>query len=58
MASKEQIKAAILGAAGNPSSGAVFEIVDEMVQAIMALENKKASTPDINVRIVESKETR
>jgi hypothetical protein len=58
MATKEQIKAALLGAAGNPSSGAIVEIVDEMVQAIMALESKKASTPDVNVRIVESKETR
>lgn len=58
MATKEQIKAALLGAAGNPSSGAIVDIVDEMVQAIMALDNKKASTPDVSVRIVESKETR
>lgn len=58
MATKDEIKAALLKAAGNPSSGAIVDLVDEMAQAVIALDGKKASALTKDVRVVESKETR
>jgi hypothetical protein len=57
MATKEEIKAAILNAAGNPSVGVVAEMADQFAEAVVALEQKN-STPAKEVRVVESKEIR
>jgi len=54
MASKEQIKQAILEAAGNPDTGVVKENVDAWAEAVWALDNKS----DKEIRIIEAKETR
>lgn len=58
MATKDEIKAALLKVAGNPSSGAIADLADEMAQAVAALDGKKASATQTDVRVVESKETR
>jgi len=42
MASKEEIKAAILKVAGNPVSGVVVEHADAWAEAIANLDNAKA----------------
>jgi hypothetical protein len=57
---KDQIKQAILKTAGNPSSGAIKELVDEMADAILLIDEpeKKSYNPVTETRIVESKETR
>lgn len=39
MATREQIKAAILKAAGNPESGALLEVIDVMVDEVHAIDN-------------------
>lgn len=38
MATKDQIKAAILKVAGNPESGVVFQLADEMAEAVVGLD--------------------
>ncbi len=38
MASKEQIKAAILKVAGNPETGPVFQLADAMAEAVVGLD--------------------
>jgi hypothetical protein len=53
MASKEQIKEAILKVAGDPGVGVIFELADEMADAIVAIDQ-----PVIERRIVKPKETR
>ena len=58
MATKEEIKAALLKVAGNPSTGAIADLADEMAQAVALLDGKKASATQTDVRVVESKETR
>lgn len=55
MATKEQIKKAILNASGNPESGVVVENVDTWAQAIWELDNEVKPK---EVRVVEAKETR
>lgn len=57
MATKEEIKAAILNVAGNPSVGVIAEMADQFADAVAALEEKN-STPAKEVRVVESKEIR
>lgn len=57
MATKDEIKAAILSVAGNPSSGIIHDLAEEMALAVDALD-KKANAPAKEVRIVETKETR
>lgn len=53
MASKDEIKKAILKVAGNPATGPIAELADAFAEAIEALDK-----PAREVRIVESKETR
>ena len=53
MATKEQIVAAILETAGNPSAGAVKDLAEAFADAIIAID-----TPAKEVRVVETKETR
>jgi hypothetical protein len=57
MATKQEIKAAILNAAGNPQSGIIADMADEFAEAVLGLE-EKSSTPAKEVRVVEPKEIR
>lgn len=57
MATKQEIKAAILKAAGNPDSGIIADMADEFAEAVLGLE-EKSSTPAKEVRVVEPKEIR
>lgn len=58
MASKEDIKRAILKAAGNPSVGVIAEIADDLAKAVWELDNTNSYNPAKEARVVESKETR
>jgi hypothetical protein len=58
MATKDEIKQAILKAAGNPSAGALAEIADELAKAVWELDNKNSVNPAKEVRVVDTKETR
>lgn len=53
MATEEQIKKAILKVAGDPESGAIKDLADELARAIVELD-----TPAKETRVVTSKETR
>jgi hypothetical protein len=57
MATKEQIKDAILKAAGNPETGVIADMADQFAEAVLGLE-EKSSAPAKEVRVVESKEIR
>jgi hypothetical protein len=57
MATKEQIKAALLKAAGNPETGVIADMADQLAEAVAGLE-EKSSTPAKEVRVVEPKEIR
>tara|TARA_R110000822_G_scaffold74506_2_gene178967 strand:+ start:1964 stop:2155 length:192 start_codon:yes stop_codon:yes gene_type:complete len=63
MASKAEIKKAILNATGNPESGPVFKIIDSIVDAIVGLEQvepeKKAEErPAKETRVIKAAEVR
>lgn len=61
MATKEQIKKAILEVAGNPVSGVVAELAEAFAEAVYALDNPvqlKAAVPSAEKRVVEPQETR
>ena len=58
MATKEQIKQAILEAAGNPSAGAIADIADDLAKAVWQLDNKNSVNPAKEARVVDTKETR
>ena len=58
MATKDEIKAALLKAAGNPSAGIIKDLADDFAQAVWELDNTNSINPDKEVRIVDSKETR
>ena len=45
MASKDDIKKAILKVAGNPVSGAIASLADDMAEAVFVLDNSSAETP-------------
>ncbi len=55
MATKEQIKEAILKASGNPEYGIVTDYVDAWAQAVWELDNEVKPK---EVRVIEAKETR
>jgi hypothetical protein len=55
MATKEQIKKAILDASGNPDTGIVRDNVDAWAEAVWLLDNPKSEK---EIRVIESKETR
>lgn len=57
MASKDQIKAAILKVAGNPTSGNIRDLAEDMADAIVALDNPPAQ-PTKEKRVVNSTEIR
>jgi hypothetical protein len=54
VASKEEIKKAILDATNNPIIGVIVETVDDVVEAVYNLDNP----PVIEVRVVVPEETR
>jgi hypothetical protein len=58
MATKDEIKAAILKTAGNPSAGVIKDLADDFAKAIWELDNTNSINPAKEVRIVDSKETR
>ena len=58
MATKDEIKNAILEAAGNPSAGAIAEIADDLAKAVWQLDNKNSVNPAKEARVVDTKETR
>ena len=58
MATKDEIKAAILKTAGNPSAGVIKDLADDFAQAVWELDNTNSINPAKEVRIVDSKETR
>jgi hypothetical protein len=58
MASKDEIKKAILKAAGNPSVGIVADIADDLAKAVWELDNTNSYNPAKEARVVDSKETR
>jgi hypothetical protein len=58
MATKDEIKAAILKTAGNPSAGVIKDLADELAKAVWELDNTNSVNPAKEVRIVDSKETR
>jgi hypothetical protein len=57
---KAKIKSTILQVAGNPTSGVIAELADELAQAIMDIERPEVKNfnPVQETRIVEVKETR
>ena len=57
MATKQEIKDAILKSAGYPSVGIIAEMADQFAEAVLGLE-EKSSAPAKEVRVVESKEIR
>jgi len=58
MATKDEIKAAILKTAGNPSAGVIKDLADDFAKAVWELDNTNSVNPAKEVRIVDSKETR
>jgi hypothetical protein len=58
MASKDEIKKAILNAAGNPSVGVIADIADDLAKAVWELDNTNSYNPAKEARVVDIKETR
>ena len=58
MASQNDIKNAILKAAGNPSAGVIAEMADDLAKAVWELDNTNSYNPAKEARVVDSKETR
>lgn len=58
MATKEQIKKAILDVAGNPESGVVADFAEAWADAIVEIDSPRAVTPAKEVRVVNAAETR
>jgi len=58
MATKAEIKEAILNASGNPESGVVFKNVDAWAEAIVALDAPTKSTKKVEEKSEPIKETR
>jgi len=57
---KAKVKSTILQVAGNPTSGVIAELADELAQAIIDIEKPEVKNfnPVQETRIVEIKETR
>ena len=58
MATKDDIKKAILKAAGNPTVGVIAEMADELANAVFELDNTNSYNPAKEARVVDIKETR
>jgi hypothetical protein len=57
---KAKVKSTILQVAGNPTSGVIAELADELAQAIIDMDKPEVKNfnPVQETRIVEIKETR
>jgi hypothetical protein len=58
MATQDDIKKAILKAAGNPSVGVIADIADDLAKAVWELDNTNSYSPAKEARVVDIKETR
>jgi hypothetical protein len=58
MATQNDIKNAILKAAGNPTVGVIADIADDLAKAVWELDNTNSYSPAKEARVVDSKETR
>jgi hypothetical protein len=58
MATKEQIKKAILDVAGNPDSGVIADFADAWADAIVEIDTPRAAQPVKETRVVSALETR
>ena len=58
MASKDDIKKAILKVAGNPSVGVIADLADDLAKAVWELDNTNSYNPAKEARVVDIKETR
>jgi hypothetical protein len=58
MATQDDIKKAILKAAGNPSVGIIADIADDLAKAVWELDNTNSYNPAKEARVVDIKETR
>jgi hypothetical protein len=58
MATQDDIKKAILRAAGNPSVGVIADMADDLAKAVWELDNTNSYNPAKEARVVDSKETR
>lgn len=58
MATKEQIKKAILEVAGNPISGAIADLADSMADAVVAIDTPAVLGEVKEARVTKPTETR
>ncbi len=58
MATKAEIKAAILKIAGNPISGAIADLADSMADEIYAIDNPPVKVQEKESRVTKPEETR
>lgn len=58
MATKEDIKKAILAAAGDPTVGVVAEMADAFAEAVYELDNPKPKKDTKEIRVDKPEETR
>jgi hypothetical protein len=58
MATQNDIKNAILKAAGNPTVGVIADMADDLAKAVWELDNANSYNPAKEARVVDSKETR
>jgi hypothetical protein len=58
MATQNDIKNAILKAAGNPTVGVIADIADDLAKAVWELDNTNSYNPAKEARVVDIKETR
>lgn len=58
MATKEQIKKAILEVAGNPESGIIAELADKFAEAVAKIDSAASPTAEKESRVILPKEVR
>jgi hypothetical protein len=58
MATKQEIKAAILYVAGNPTTGAIADLADSMAEEILAIDNPPVKVQEKESRVTKPEETR
>jgi 3,4-dihydroxy-2-butanone 4-phosphate synthase len=58
MATQNDIKNAILKAAGNPTVGVIADIADDLAKAVWELDNTNSYNSAKEARVVDIKETR
>jgi hypothetical protein len=58
MATKDEIKNAILKTAGNPSVGIIADMAEELAKAVWEIDNQNSNSPAKEARVIDIKETR